>query len=448
MDYEPLLNSLRRDVEKEWAHIVGVREDGSAPETRFPLHLSDEEFQQQEQDAELWAQGVELMGTFVGDTGCFKHWDVDLNHLTFPAPLILPDDDLALDPDYPPQSFQEWLDDGDRNEITPSRKTVYVVAPPRIGEGLAFLFNSAHPRKGRVYPDILPPQPTDIRDYVAAFYHGLPVKLLTSDIQFLLWDSDKASSKTVPKHVGLAVSGECIRIRTRACPDKVYARQLNLDDLLDAAISMLPKDAYALCMLVDHDLYEDDDDIFVCGRAYGGSRVAVVSSARYHPGLDTIHSVEREHAWPASHCQEYINGCCNAAPVAKRQKAIPSTSSAPNEWLKLAVAATSSLPDIDSSMDLLSALWLSRMCRTVSHELGHCFGIDHCVYYACSMQGSASLAEDARQPPYLCPVDLAKVLYATGTTAAERNRALAEYCNRARMRESQVFAALAAWCLS
>ncbi|GAB1215920.1 hypothetical protein ATERTT37_005118 [Aspergillus terreus] len=189
-------------------------------------------------------------------------------------------------------SFQEWLDDGDRNKITPSRQTVYVVAPPRIGEGLAFLRDWAHPKKGRAYPDVLPTQPTDILDYVAAFYHGLPVKLLTSNIQFLPWDNDKASSKTAPKYVGLAVSDECIRIRTRACPDKVYAHQLNLDDLLDAAITMLPEDAYALCMLVDHDLYEDDDDIFVCGRAYGGSRVAVVSSARYHPGLDKIHSVE------------------------------------------------------------------------------------------------------------------------------------------------------------
>lgn len=373
---------------------------------------------------------------------------VDLDHLHFPAPLVLPDDDLALDPDHPPQSFQEWLDDGDRNKITPSRKTVYVVAPPRIGDGLAFLRDWAHPKKGRAYPNALPAQPTDILDYVAAFYRGLPVKLLTSNIQFLPWDSDKASSKTAPKYVGLAVSDECIRIRTRACPDKVYAHQLNLDDLLDAAISMLPEDAYALCMLVDHDLYEDDDDVFVCGRAYGGSRVAVVSSARYHPGLDKVHSVERDHAWPASHCQEYINGCCNAAPVAKRQRTTPSRTPTPSERLKVSVAAASAVPDIDSSLDLLSALWLSRMCRTVSHELGHCFGIDHCVYYACSMQGSASLAEDARQPPYLCPVDLAKVLYATGTTAAERNRALVEYCNRAGNRGSQLFAALAAWCLS
>ncbi|KAL2869488.1 phosphotransferase enzyme family protein [Aspergillus lucknowensis] len=42
MDYEPLLNSLLRDVEKEWAHIVGVGEDSSSPRTPLPLQFSDE----------------------------------------------------------------------------------------------------------------------------------------------------------------------------------------------------------------------------------------------------------------------------------------------------------------------------------------------------------------------------------------------------------------------
>ena len=31
------------------------------------------------------------------------------------------------------------------------------------------------------------------------------------------------------------------------------------------------------------------------------------------------------------------------------------------------------------------------------------------MYYACIMQGTASVPEDLRQPPYLCPVDEAKV---------------------------------------
>lgn len=75
MDYEPLLNDLLRDVEKEWTHIIGSGGAGSSLGMPFPLQFSDREIQQQEQDRELWAQGVALMNTFVDDTGCFKHWD-------------------------------------------------------------------------------------------------------------------------------------------------------------------------------------------------------------------------------------------------------------------------------------------------------------------------------------------------------------------------------------
>lgn len=45
--------------------------DGSSPGMPFPLQFPDKEIQQQEQDGELWAQGVELMNVFVGETGCF-----------------------------------------------------------------------------------------------------------------------------------------------------------------------------------------------------------------------------------------------------------------------------------------------------------------------------------------------------------------------------------------
>ncbi|KKZ63150.1 hypothetical protein EMCG_02527 [[Emmonsia] crescens] len=71
-DYEPCLNSLLRDVEKQWSKSMG---SDRLPLMPCPLHFSAAEIQQQEQDEELWAQGVELMNDFISDTGCFKHWD-------------------------------------------------------------------------------------------------------------------------------------------------------------------------------------------------------------------------------------------------------------------------------------------------------------------------------------------------------------------------------------
>ena len=54
-------------------------------------------------------------------------------------------------------------------------------------------------------------------------------------------------------------------------------------------------------------------------------------------------------------------------------------------------------------------LLLRRCLHVVAHELGHLFGINHCVYYSCTMNGANSLAETDRQPLRLCPIDLKKL---------------------------------------
>ena len=79
----------------------------------------------------------------------------------------------------------------------------------------------------------------------------------------------KKSSPTLWLNTPKASS--CIGLLSRATPKGNFTHQLNLNDLLDAAIDILPDDAYALLMMVEHDMFEDEDDDFVCGRAYGGS---------------------------------------------------------------------------------------------------------------------------------------------------------------------------------
>ena len=43
------------------------------------------------------------------------------------------------------------------------------------------------------------------------------------------------------------------------------------------------------------------------------------------------------------------------------------------------------------------------------HEIGHMFGIMHCIYYNCTMNGSNSYDESLGQSRYLCPVCLRKL---------------------------------------
>jgi len=414
----------------------------------------------------------------------FKNGRQDLGpkESTFPAPLVLPDDELSRDPKYPVQSMKDWLMGGYRNAVTKRRKTIYVLPPPGCGVGSESVKGWTVPRLGKdgkrakgekdQREGWTDKATENVLGYLRAFYWGMEVKILNigEGLQFTREGEEKEkgkSRKEGPKKeesptlwLNTHKPDDLIGIRTRATPKGAFSHQLNLTDLLEFAIEILPQDAYALLMLVEHDMFEDEEDEFVCGRAYGGSRVAVITTARYDPALDVMQGVERVHVWPASHCQDYIQRCIEEAkeeeedgeaqPKRKRQKMTTVEGQKQGDRvspMQAAVTAHTSLPSLDLSPSsaALSGLWLGRVCRTVSHELGHCFGIDHCVSYACCMQGSASIIEDARQPPYLCPVDLAKVLRATGADdkIQERYRALEEFCRR--ISEVHLFEAFGKW---
>ncbi|KAL6716144.1 hypothetical protein ACLMJK_005710 [Lecanora helva] len=393
------------------------------------------------------------LATAAGHKGTEK----SISERMFPGPLLLPGDDLSSDPRYPPQSLRSWIALKERNEVTHRRNVIYICGPPAIEPSLQYIREWSLPQ-GQ-YPSqevsVTPPRPQDMADYLAAFYHGLRVKTFSPDaLRFSEWiDGKGRKAKADPAHIGLDTADESIRIRVRPSPDGTFQGQLNLNDLLDTALSILPDDAYALMMLVEHDLFEDEDDDFCCGRAYGGSRVAVVSMARYNPVLDASQHVERQHAWPASHCEAYVQNCCKeqSKKTGKTSRKAVTTDEATITPSSLTNASTSNMTPLQAAVDAyrgrtspdVSGLWLSRVCQTASHELGHCFGMDHCVYYACVMQSTSSLAEDVRQPPYLCPVDHAKVARATGTNERARYEALLSFCiNHA---HAPMFAAFAAW---
>ncbi|KAF5367332.1 hypothetical protein D9757_010102 [Collybiopsis confluens] len=364
----------------------------------------------------------------------------------FPAPLVLPEDELALDPKYPVQSLRSWIRLKDRNHVSKDRGTIYVIEPPSVDPKAKDIQSWIRPANLTASSEHEAPKTQEVIDYLAAFYHGMSVKKLPVQLAYTTWEDKKARRGSPSGYIGLNIGSECVRIRARVSKNTgiMFQKQLNLDDLLDAAISLLPSDAYALLLLVSHDIYESDDDDFACGRAYGGSRVAVVSMARYNPILDEEHNVDGEHAWPASHCEEFIRSCASEPPK-KRKKQMKNSPMENGDCfgpMYAALKACCDLPLLPSDPSP-SGLWLARVCRTASHELGHCFGIDHCAYYACSMQGTASLGEDARQPPYICPVDLAKVLRACNTTAELRYRALLEYCER--YQDVRHFRAFAGW---
>lgn len=351
---------------------------------------------------------------------------------TYPAPLVLPGDDLADDPKQPAQSLRSWLRLKERNPVTNERRKIYVVAPPDVDPSVSDVqtwpipthLDPKSPAANAWLNDH--PQTDAIMSYIRSFYTGLPVKSLNAALKFTRWEDNPHS------YLGLECPtiSELIGIRHRADPTKTFPCQVNLNDLLDAAIELLPDDAYCLLMLIPYDLYEDDSDDFCCGRAYGGSRIAVVSSARYNPGLDAVQGawegreVDEAHAWPLSHCAAYVRSLFINS-MSKGRAKVPEVESSPTDSstpLGAAMrAAATAVPDTAST-------YLLRVCRTATHELGHCFGLGHCVYYACFMQSTGSIAEDVRQPPYACPVCLEKIERATGSSEVEHLKALVEVC--------------------
>ncbi len=80
-------------------------------------------------------------------------------------------------------------------------------------------------------------------------------------------------------------------------------------------------------------------------------------------------------------------------------------------------------------------LLLRRSFKVLTHETGHMFGISHCIWYECVMNGSNHLAETDARPMHLCPVDLHKLEWNIGFDVAARDRRLRDVCREAHLND-------------
>jgi len=142
-------------------------------------------------------------------------------------------------------------------------------------------------------------------------------------------------------------------------------RQLLSTDLLAFLRRDLPEDAFCRLGLTTIDLYPEPSWNFVFGQAFLKERTGVYSFARYEPRF------------------------YGETPTAE-----------------------------DGTLALL------RSFKVLAHETGHMFGIEHCVYMRCIMNGSNHLAETDASPVHLCPVCLRKLHDSIGFDVVERYRAL------------------------
>ena len=147
------------------------------------------------------------------------------------------------------------------------------------------------------------------------------------------------------------------KLTTRVTP---YTKrpQILTSDILNLLKKNLPKDAFCLIAITMEDLYPHPTWNFVFGQASLRERVGVYSFARYDP---TFYGEDRG-----------------------------------EDYKKL-------------------MMW--RSCKVLVHEICHMFGIEHCIFYHCVMNGSNHLEESDARPHHLCPVDLRKLHYCIGFDA-------------------------------
>ncbi len=72
-------------------------------------------------------------------------------------------------------------------------------------------------------------------------------------------------------------------------------------------------------------------------------------------------------------------------------------------------------------------LLLRRSVKVLAHETAHMFGIQHCIWFRCVMNGSNHLAESDSRPLELCPIDLRKLQSSVGFDVAERYRRVQDF---------------------
>ena len=78
---------------------------------------------------------------------------------------------------------------------------------------------------------------------------------------------------------------------------------------------------------------------------------------------------------------------------------------------------------------------LRRACKVLNHETGHMFGLSHCIFYECSMNGANSLPETDSQPLHFCPLCQRKLQWNIGFDTTRQYEALLAFYTKYEMKE-------------
>jgi len=148
-------------------------------------------------------------------------------------------------------------------------------------------------------------------------------------------------------------------------------RQVLTGDVLAILKKKLPSDDFCILAITMEDLYPEPSWNFVFGQASLREAVAVYSFARYDPNF-----------YGQKRGKDY------------------------------------------------EKILLQRSCKVLTHEISHMFGLEHCIYFRCVLNGSNHLKESDSRPMHLCPVCLHKLQYSVGFDVVNRYVMLLRFYNK------------------
>ena len=147
------------------------------------------------------------------------------------------------------------------------------------------------------------------------------------------------------------------------------------------------------------DLYPDDSWNFVFGEASIQDSVGIFSFARYFPGFYKL-SVPQYFAVDKDDKLKNLKAMIDGE-----------VSNDDKNWLNKV---------LDEKEQII---FIRRCLGVLLHEIGHLFGLEHCPYFECLMNGANHLQESDAAPLHLCPVCLHKLYFASKMMEkAERNK--------------------------
>ena len=173
---------------------------------------------------------------------------------------------------------------------------------------------------------------------------------------------------------------EALHVPTR---ERNGHQQFDARELLNAVAARIPDDAYSMTALVNRDLFVFQEQEYAFGYGLHRDRQAVMSFAQFDPVfMGEAPLDDAEHV------------------IARRSLAI------------------------------------------VSHEVAHTFGLRHCVYYGCVLNGVSHPRELDETPLHLCPVCLRKLAWLGAIDPVARYEALEAFYADAALTEEARWVAL------